>query len=399
MHARSLTIAGLAAAGVLCASSPRAEHARTAPPPANSDGGPQTPAQGSRTANDAVQGEPIAPIDAASGRAHAALLRGLAWLAAQQEAQRDGSFPRSGGDKHVPVALAALGALAFMSDGSQPERGPYGEHVAQAIDYLVAHADMNVASETRGYISSEGDALSRMHGHGYATIALAQAFTLSPKSARGQRIREVLAAATKLIETSQGLEGGWYYSPSSTVEHENSVTVVLLQALRAARNVGIDVDSARIAHAVEYIGRCQAENGSFQYTLHTDETTLALTAAGITTLNAAGRYSGPEVERAMTSLWQQIGLREQALERRSRFAIDNRPPFPDYERLYVALALWTQPDKRMFERWYGPAVEALIADQRSDGSWFDQQFGACYATAMGCIFLALPQELLPLFER
>jgi hypothetical protein len=411
-RSRAGRVAALCALAPLCAAAaPRADQnfaardgARIGEVPAQTPAqkSAQTPAQTPAQSPAQDEGAPL-PLDAAKAQAHAGLERGLTWLAAQQLAQKDGSFPRAGGTNHVPVALAALGALAFMSDGSAPQRGEHGEQVALAIDYLLAHADMNVASPARGYISSEGDQLARMHGHGYATIALAQAFTLSPKTVRGQRIAEVLKAATHLIESSQGLEGGWFYLPGDRIDHENSVTVVLLQALRAARNVGVDVDSNCIARAVAYVGRCQSENGSFRYTLEaTSESSLALTAAGIATLNSAGRYTGPEIERAMTSLWQQIAQREvQLAERaahpgaRSNAGIN----FPHYEQLYVALALWTQPDRRMFERWYAPTVERVLEEQQPDGAWRDEGFGACYATAMNCILLALPQQLLPLFER
>lgn len=326
-------------------------------------------------------------------RSARAIERGLAWLAARQAEQRDGSLPRAGGERHVPVALAAFAAVAFMADGNTLARGPHAAELAAAVDYLLARADLNPASPARGYIASEGDDTSRMHGHGYATLALAQAYAISPRTQRGQRIAETLEAAARLIEASQGLEGGWFYLPQSGIEHENSVTVVMLQALRAARSVGVQVDAERIARAVEYIRRCQSENGRFRYKLDpASETSVALTAAGIMTLYSAGRFEGAEVERANAVLWQDLVARESSVRVRPS-------DFPHYERFYLALALWQNPDARLFERWAAPEREGLLATQRDDGSWHDEEFGACYATAMNCLFLALPQRLLPLFER
>lgn len=338
--------------------------------------------------------EPFSAGDESSERARAAFESGLTYLATQQRSQQDGTFPRDGGTNYVPVPLAALGALALMAGGSTPERGPHSEPVARAIDYLLDHADMNPTAPARGYIASEGDPISRMHGHGFATVALAMAWTESRKSPRGERLGEVLASAVDVIESSQGLEGGWYYEPRRGVEHENSVTVVLLQALRSARNVGIEVDSAGIARAVEYVGRCQTEDGEYHYTLdRTSPSSIALTAAGITTLHAAGRYDVPELMRANTALAQQRARRE---EKRGALATDK---YPHYERLYVALALWTARDTQQFQRWYACELERLLGEQAPDGSWHDADFGDCYATAMNCLVLALPQQLLPLFER
>ena len=108
------------------------------------------------------------------------------------------------------------------------------------------------------------DELSRLHGHGFASLALAEAYAISPRTARGRRIEEVLRASVGLIQGSQGLEGGWFYEPRRSTDHENSVTVVLVQALRAARNSGVRVDVSVIDRAVDYIRRCQDEESRAQ---------------------------------------------------------------------------------------------------------------------------------------
>ncbi len=321
-----------------------------------------------------------------------ALERGLAFLARQQAAQQDGSLPKAGGRRHVPVPLTALAALAFMASGSSPERGPFGREVSLAVDYLSLRADLTPDSKTHGFISFEGDELSRMHGHGFATLALTQAYAMSPRTTRGRRLEVVLRAAIDRIEESQGLEGGWFYDPIASTQHENSVTVCLVQALRAARDLGLRIDGAVIERAVDYIRRCQAEDGSFKYGLETDETTLALTAAGLSTLNFLGQYDAPEVQRGMEVLWQRLEVRR---DRRRRSEAD----YPFYERLYVALALWQHADRRLFDAWMASERAEILDDQHPDGSWDSEQFGSCYATAVNCLVLALPQGLLPIFQR
>jgi hypothetical protein len=331
---------------------------------------------------------PAAPDDA--GRR--AFLRGLAYLAAAQDKEQDGSFPAAGGRQHAPVALAALGALAFMSEGSTPERGRFGANVSAAIDYLLARADTS-PSATRGYIALSLQDKWGMHAHGYALLALCNAYTLTPRRERGQRIAELLPDAVRVVENCQTSEGGWFYTPVAGLEHENSVTVVQLQALRAARNCGIAVRPEVVARAVDYIRRCQNENGAFRYGLDpTSKTSLALTAAGLATLQNAGRYQGPEVERAVNEMWVTL------VERQNSGGAAT-VAFEHYERLYVALALWTHSDRRMFEQWFAGERPRVAGEQRADGSWPDDQFGACYATAMNCLFLSIDDALLPLFER
>ena len=325
-------------------------------------------------------------------RAEAALEKSLACLAKLQAGSLDGSFPNSTAEHAVPVAVAALCALAYMAGGSTPDRGPQGSELSRVIDYLVTRCDLAPGSTHRGYISSDGDELSRMHGHGFATLALAEAAAMSPSTPRGARVQAALEAAVHLIETSQGSEGGWEYQPRPTYEHENSVTVCLVQALRGAHGAGVHVDPTVIARAVEYIRRCQSEDGSFRYALNQNRTSAALTAASIATLNATGVYDGPSIARGLDYLARELAARDGEHE-------IGESRYPHYERLYVAEALWQASDTRLWETWRAKTVAQLESEQLPDGSWPDAQFGAAYATAVNSLVLAIPLGLLPVFQR
>ncbi|MCH2107344.1 MAG: terpene cyclase/mutase family protein [Planctomycetes bacterium] len=327
--------------------------------------------------------------EAAAGRA--ALERALDWLAKEQEQQPDGSLPTTGARQEAPLAVTSLAALAWMAGGSTPERGPHGAPLAAAIDYLLGRVELSPDSKTTGYISDSRDQLSRMHGHGFATLALAEAYAMSPRSPRGRRIERALKLAIIRIESSQGTEGAWYYSPERSLEHEGSVTIALVQALRAARNSGLQVNQEVIKRAVDYVRRSQAEDGSFRYAIGHEETSVALTAAAISTLNATGIYSGQEVVRGYASIQRELIARE-TLTIKS-------PAFPVYERLYLAQAYWQHPDRALFERWFHEERERLIAAQERSGAWRDTRFGSSYATATNALVLALPESLLPIFQR
>lgn len=317
-----------------------------------------------------------------------ALERGLVYLAQRQRETPDGSFPRGSAEETpewAPVGVTALGALAFMAEGSSPGRGPYGHTVAAAIDYLLAKADLAPSSPTFGYVSAEGDRLSRTHGHGFATLALAQAYGMAPES---ERLKKALVAAVALIETSQGAEGGWYYEPLRSPQHEGSVTICYVQALRAAHNAGIGVDREVIRRAENYVLRLQKDDGTFRYGLNDPRSTVALTAAGISTLNAAGTYDSGAIQNGIDAIWSRL----QDPEREDT-------KFPYYERLYLAQAFWQLSDPRHFERWFEPEQEDMLRRQQADGSWTDSQHGNCFATAVNCLVLSVPQGALPIFQR
>jgi hypothetical protein len=326
----------------------------------------------------------------------AALEKGLAFLSTQQALEADGSFPAGRGEKAAPVGITALGALAYMASGSAPDRGPRGKELGRAIDYLLSRTAPADHPIHPGYIADEGDPASRTHGHGLATLALAEAWSMSPRSDRGRRIEIALALAVNRIEASQGVEGGWAYSPVKGIEHEGSVTICLVQALRAARNVGVRVDPKVVGRAVEYVKRLQDEDGGFRYTLGHKNVTVALTSAGISTLQAAGLYDTDEVREAYAWVWRELTARDLA---RERGGAAPSARFPYYERFYLSQALWQNPDRKVFEEWNRDETTRVLASQNRDGSWGGSSYGASYATAMNCLFLALPEGLLPIFQR
>jgi len=199
----------------------------------------------------------------------------------------------------------------------------------------------------------------------------------------------------RLIERIQGLDGAWEYPPRKVVQHEGSVTICLVQAMRAARNVGLRVDTEVVARAMDYVKRTQKKDGSFRYALGRDDSSVALTAAAISTMNSLGEYSGQAIARGYEYIWRELTARDLARDKNP----DHAPRFPYYERFYLTQAMWQHSDPRVFERWIAAERAWVLARQKTDGSWHDSRFGNAYATAVNCLFLALPDGLLPIFQR
>ncbi|MDQ7780998.1 MAG: terpene cyclase/mutase family protein, partial [Planctomycetota bacterium] len=234
-----------------------------------------------------------------------AVQRGLEWLAANQNA--NGSWTCRVGyklnetyngsdDEHV--CATALACMAFLAAGNTPERGKYARNVARGLDYVLSCADTRT-----GYISSRG---TRMYEHAFATLFLAEVYGMTQR----EDIREKLKAAAYLIVRSQNKEGGWRYQPTP-IDADLSVTVSTLQALRAARNVGISVPKSTIDAAVRYVKACSGNSdGSFSYQLMSDgmtRTSFALTAAGVVALYSAGEYDSREVKGGLQYLRRRAG--------------------------------------------------------------------------------------------
>ncbi len=298
---------------------------------------------------------------------------GLKYLSTRQN--DDGSFGFGGYSRNV--AICGLAGLAFMSSGSSPGRGPYGENVIRCIDYILANTHEN------GFIQFE-DASSHgpMYGHGFAALFLAEVYGMSAEPL----VREKLVDAVNLIVETQNPDGGWRYQPAPR-EADISVTVCQVMALRAARNAGIAVPDETIARTIDYVKRSQNPDGGFMYMLDGGESAFPRSAAGIVALYSAGIYEGEEITKGLDYLMQHI----------PRSRLPSREAHYFYGHYYAVQAMW-HAGGDYWDRWYPAIRDALIARQLDDGRWMDS---ICpeYGTTMACIVLQMPNNYLPIFQR
>jgi hypothetical protein len=329
---------------------------------------------------------PASPADQLQlDRVRAIVSRAHAWLIVQQHSDGSFSVVRHEASKTAPVAVTSLAALSLMAAGNLPDRGEYELAVRRAVDWLVDH------TRDDGYVTTDADTVSRMHGHGYAVLAMTQAYgTYTRDPAQSARLRDAIARGVRLIEATQGETGGWYYDPRKVSPHEGSITVCMIQALRAARDVGLAVDSRVIDKAVTYMRRSQDPGtGRFRYAINDPKTSWALTAAALSTLNALGDYGSAVLLDGFAALQE-----ADPFTGMGRFEA-----FIDYGALYAAQAYWQHPDRAAFDRWW-PAFVAQCADrQRPDGDFHDGDYGNVYATSIISLTLQVPLGYLPIFQR
>jgi hypothetical protein len=299
--------------------------------------------------------------------------QGLAYLAAHQ--QDDGAFGTGG--YRGNVAITALAGLVFLSGGSTPERGPYGDRVAKCVDYLLAHTQdsgLIVHAESSGY--------GPMYGHGYATLFLAECYGMSPRP----ELREKLTKAVRVIVDTQNKEGGWRYQPQK-LDADISVTVTQVMALRAAKNAGLHVPKETIDRCIEYVKRSQNPDGGFMYTLQGGESAFARSAAGVVALQSAGVYGGTEIGKGLTYLLQSLPEANASPQENYYF----------YGHYYAVQAFW-HAGGASWNQWYPAVRDQLIANQHRDGSWIDP-ISDDFATAMALLVLQTPNNYLPIFQR
>lgn len=362
--------------------------------------GAPTPAQEAEEADEAPR-EVFRNVVEVTPEAERAIQRGLEFLAKRQEAS--GAYVDGIGrkvnntyfaERGEHVGVTGLVGMAFLSNGSTPGRGPYGKQVQGCVDFVLS------AVKTNGMVRNQE---SRMYGHAFATLFLAEVYGMAPSP----QVRDGLRKASDLIVRSQNEQGGWRYMPGAK-DSDLSITVCQVQALRAARNVGIQVPIETIEKAINYVKRSyirpgqssfQHMPGGFWYQVYENfpfrpsRTSFALTAAGVTALYGAGIYDSPELRGGLRFL----------------FNHRNRPPAHDmevtfdyfYGHYYAIQAFFQAGDAGpipYWSQWYPFIRDEIVRGQRPDGSWQDL-VGPNYATAMACVILQIPYRYLPIFER
>ena len=336
----------------------------------------------------------------------AAVERGLAWLASQQnvkgfwegivgtktqsryEQLQPIELQRSKGTGHVGVT--ALCGMAFLSGGHLPGRGKYGKVVQKAVDAVL----MSIRDD--GIITLAG---TQMYSHAFATLFLAEVYGMS----RDNTIKKGLERAVHIVVDCQNAKGGWRYTPFSR-EADVSVTVCQLQALRAARNIGIQVPKSVVEKAVAYVKGCRVTSGwSSKGRYYYDsggrgrkKNSYSIQAAAVTSLVSAGVYDRELIEPAMEFLADELPTMIRRYPHHFFFWYGN----------YYASQAFYHADHGLkdgcFQEYYVMMRDHLLDDQEKDGRWLNPRRegpGDAFGTAVACIILQIPNQYLPIFQR
>ncbi len=317
-----------------------------------------------------------------------AVRQGLEHLADRQK--RNGSFGR----KYV-VAWTSLSGLAFLSAGSTPRRGRYSDQIQQALKFVISQ------QSARGYIKDRVTSSGRMHEHGYALLFLSQAYGMASRHYAKDKLKTAISKAIRLAESSQGQDGGWHYEPQRS-GHEASVTGTILPGLRAARNVGFEVDKQVIKRAVEYVKKSQAPNGGFNYKLNSRNVEPSFSPLMLSTLNYSGYYKSTKGTPERKELSKII---EKAFEYVEKTYINgdflDSSRHADWAAYYLTQVFFFAGGER-WRNWYRKYSDRLLNRQRSDGSFpggYGRSYGKSASTSMAVLSLTIPYRQLPIFQR
>src|SRR5262245_7667083 len=183
--------------------------------------------------------------------------RGLGYLIKTQ----NDSGGWSGGEDGPGVT--GMGLMCFLASGEDPNFGIYSKQIKKAVKGII-----------RGQNESTGYFGNSMYHHGFAMLALAEAYgtvddrnlwTAADKG-KSRSIGAALELAVRAAITSQKKNsyGGWRYSPDSN-DADTSVSGAVFVGLLAARNAGIEVPDECIDRAISYYQSMTSNSGQVAY--------------------------------------------------------------------------------------------------------------------------------------
>ncbi len=304
--------------------------------------------------------------------------RGLQYLVTSQA--DDGSWS----DGYRGPGTTGLAMMAFLASGEDPNFGKYSQPIRKALRSMIREQNAST-----GYM---GDS---MYQHGFATLALAEAYgavdestlweTGKPVAGKERTVGEALELAVRCAVTSQSKNphSAWRYSPNAR-DADTSVSGAVLMGLLAARNAGIEVPDKSIDAAIKYFSSMTGDSGAVGYS------------------GGLGGFGQSIARSSIACLVYSIAKRKdlKQFEASKKYVVGNMNEtshYEEYARYYEAQALF-QADLEAWQKWNRGLVRKLKSTQNEDGS-FSGQFGGATSTSLNLLSLALNYRFLPIYER
>lgn len=337
--------------------------------------------------------------------------KALDWLVKQQA--KDGHWEAFGGQ--YPITMTALGGMALLMEGSTLREGKYRDNLRRAVDFLMARCQPNGLI---GNPNFPGEAGRYMYGHGFGMLFLASVYGEEEEGERRRRLEAILVRAGKFTfeaqtrreTTKEGktiVFGGWGYLSAKEGNNfdEGSVTITQVQALRAARNAGIEVPTEAIKRSIAYLEQCTNTQGGVIYSYGGGgggEGRPALTAAAISCGFSSGDYDSPLVKK-----WLKFCQQHLSHLGNGRIGHDEYTQYYWSQAIYILGddgygKLFPESDPKDRLTWSGyrkATFDYLARSQGADGSWSGGHVGPIYITAVHLAILQLDNATLPIYQR
>ena len=289
---------------------------------------------------------------------------------------------RQAGHISSNAAGTALVLLPFLGAGQTHMTGIYQDVVSVGLRWLLSHQKPN--GDLRQGRNDDG----AMYTHGQATIVLCETYAMT----RDERFHEPAQRAVDFIIAAQHSAGGWRYEPKQ--RGDTSVLGWQLMALHSARAAGLDVPSAALARAGDYLDSVQGPQGSRYRYRPGSPLTAPMTAEGL----LCRVYLGWPRNHSGIRLGTQHLLMEHPPDAGS----------PNFYYWYYATQVMHHVGGPRWDKWNRLMRDVLVTTQETRGhqagSWqprggYASRGGRLYVTSLAVCCLEVYYRHAPVFRR
>ena len=307
--------------------------------------------------------------------------KGMQYLARTQTENGDWS----GNDNYAGPGTTGMAVMVFLASGEDPNFGIYSNNIRRGVRSIIRSQNAST-----GYLGNS------MYHHGFAMLALAEAYGAVDErnlwheggGAAGQQrsIGQSLELAVRLAITSQKKNplGAWRYSPDAN-DADTSVSGAVLVGLLAARNAGIEVPDEAVNQGISYYQKMTSASGQVAYSGLGFDDSMARVSIGALVYSIARRKDLPQYKATMDFLVKHAD------------SSNSGHGGAEYQRYYQAQAMF-QGDIEAWERWNKLLVRQIKQAQQPDGS-IQGSYGQATGTSLSLLALAVNYRFLPIYER
>lgn len=355
------------------------------------------------------------PRDAASRRrlvasgggndaSEAAVARGLAWLAEQQDGDGSWSF-----ETNIESRTGATGfaLLCFLGAGQTHRAGEYQQAVGRGLQFLARTQGVTLghAGDLRGSLGGHG-----MHCHGLATFALCEAYALT----QDKKLRPVAQRAVEFTALAQHPEtGSWGYKPQPRMG-ELSVFGWQVMSLKAAELGYLRIPPRTVSRLSHYLDLVQLDDYGGHYAYNDTQAENLAKALRKSRRRRKSVRSFPAGTTAIGLLcriclcWDAWEAEHPGLVRGVHFLAEQGPAENNMYYNYYATQVMHHWGGPLWRKWNGEMRNSLLRRQvQSDtyrGSWsgicrYSNSGGRLYETCMAILTLEVYYRYLPVYDH
>lgn len=304
--------------------------------------------------------------------------RGLEFLVRTQSEEGDWQT------NHRGAGVTGMAVMCFLASGEDPNFGKYAGNIRRALRSMILQQNPST-----GYFGGS------MYHHGFATLALAEAYgAVDDRNLWGSAERDrasigqSLELAVRAAITSQKSNplGAWRYSPTGS-DADTSVAGAVLMGLLAARNAGLEVPDEAVDRAINYFVKMTAKSGQVAYSGGIGGFDESLARISIATLvyAIARRKDLPQFKATLSYLTDRLR------------GGSSGHGGAEYQHYYQAQALF-QGDFEAWQKWNKNLIREIKQSQSDDGSIEGSQ-GTYVSTTLSLLAIAVNYRFLPIYER